>query len=781
MRLNIFLTLFIFTTMIACSDNIDFGESQSQNDDKQLKILSKANGNCIIGNDNQKIQFELTDSGYITSISCFGQTYLPRNNSMAMLQVWTSGLSSSAFYTTPYDSIFVNDNSDSIIAYATILSSNNSKFLVVDTYSTTNIRQSIRLARKVTVKNKKTKDEAFNSFIMIQNSKNEKYTANDYYMPGLIYKDGNNMSDTSIGANWTDDWILAREERMGLPIVMLRNKTSKVALSLTDYNLNPTTSNADFGNNHLEGLVFKYCSLGYNLTGNAPALTYCYPGCEGEKSYSDGWSYNTKVWSRRSTQMYNNTTQNFVVEILATKDDNFAEAQKQHWRAAFDLYSPKELNVNSDNIVKASLEVLDHYWLKSENAPGFPFSVYCSTGAVCETSFDMGFVGMQVACAYYLYRYGLDHGNETYRKKGEQILDFWANNSANEYGMPRVWYDIAPYNSWRNYNDLRNMQGGLEPMLLAWSCAEAKHPGSHSNWLNFCKKAADWLVSKQNDNGSFPKAFDNNGNVVDDGTFLTSNILRFLTSMYGVTCKPAYRNAIIKAGDWCITNINNQYKYVGSVIDNPYVMDRESGQKMIEAMLACYDLTNQSKYLKAAERAAYYTVGYMYAFNIPWETSTSLTMPWPKNKSTVGITIIATGHSGADCGFSYNSFEYLRLFNITGDIYFLKIAKLLEKNTKQTMSYDGSLKYPYNGLQREAIRCVTHRGDGVALWLPWCTASALDPLFRMEDAYGEIGIDNILGDVELSSINRQQIAGKLDDSKYIRKLGVVRLPDGITY
>jgi hypothetical protein len=143
--------------------------------------------------------------------------------------------------------------------------------------------------------------------------------------------------------------------------------------------------------------------------------------------------------------------------------------------------------------------------------------------------------------------------------------------------------------------------------------------------------------------------------------------------------------------------------------------------------------------------------------------------------SFIAITIIATGHSGADCGFSYNSFEYLRLYKLTGDEYFLRIAKLLEKNTKQTMNYDGSLGYPLRGLQREAIRLVTHRGDGVNLWLPWCTASTLDPLFRMEDAYGTIGIDNIVGR------NSKRNFKKLDESKYVKQLGLVRLPEGKTY
>lgn len=795
--------------LLSCSDVSSVVADLTPQPTTRSGILSKVSTACTIGTASQRLLFTPTDSGFVVSLQCFDQTYTPQGQAMAMAEVWQNGFATSEFCTAPYDSIEANAACDSLVAYATLSTTLGSIIQFVDTYTLSAIRGSapsspqggtssalfndtanspqaassaneghraLRLSRKVTPLKKATKETAYNTYIMLRKASAQSYTLNEYYMPALIFKDGSNLTDVSIGSNWNDKWILAREERMGLPLVMMREKKSGVALSLTDYNLSPTTDFSDWGNNHLSSDAFKYASLGYNLQGNAPALTYCFPGSEGEHTYSNGAS--VIGWSRRSTPLGRTHKQSYTVDILATQSASFEEAQRDHWQSAFDLYSPAELKVDSKKVMEVSLETLDHYWLKSGMAPGFPFSVYCKDGKVNETSFDMGFVGMQTACAYYLYRDGLDNGNETYRKKGEQILDFWANHSANDKGMPRIWYDIEPWNSFRNYNDLRNMQGGMEPMLLAWSCAEAAHPGSHANWLKFCKNAADWIVSQQTSDGSFPKAFDNNGAVVDNGTYLTSNIVRYLTMMYGVTANKKYRTAVTKAADWCIKNITTGTKYVGSVIDNPYVKDRESGQKMIEAMLAAYDLTGNQKYLDAAQKAAYYTVSYMYAWNLPWETNTTLAMPWPKHKSTVGITIIATGHSGADCGFSYNSFEYLRLYNLTGDEYLLRIARLLEKNTKQTMNYDGSLGYYKRGLQREAIRCVTHRGDGVALWLPWCTASALDPLFRMQDAYGNYGIDNLLPQ---SATRASGNAPLLDDTRYVQKLGMVRLPDGKTY
>jgi len=774
--IKMFIILAVGTLCTACHDD-SLALAPENLQSASPAVFTRAAKDCSIGNGNQRMLFTRVGSTYATALMAQGQRYLPQDSAMAMVQVWDTELASSATYTALYDSILVSDDASQLVAYATLTTSGGSVFKFTDTYTTDPIRPSLRLSRNIVVENKAVAERSFNSLILIRKASAQKYTDNEYFMPSLVYKDGSNMSGASIGSDWTGQWILAREERMGLPLTMMRDKGTNVALSLSDYNLNPATTSSDWGNTHLASSAFTYASLGFNLQGNAPALAYCFPGSEGERSYSDGGGADELRWARRSTPILRNKGQRYVVDILGTRSATFAEALRNHWRNTFDAYSPALLEVDSRTVLEASLEVLDHYWLKSNGAAGFPFSVYCSSGKVCETSFDMGFVGMQASCGYYLYRYGLDHGNDTYRKKGEQVLDFWANRSANEGGMPRIWYDIDPWNLFRNYNDLRNMQGGLEAMLLAWSCAEAARPGSHAAWLRYCKRAADFLVAKQASDGSFPKAFDNNGAVVDAGTFLTSNVIRFLTAMYGVTAKADYRAAVVKAAEWCLTHIHADYKYVGSVIDNPYIKDRESGQKMIEAMLAAYDLTGEQRYLEAACQAAYYTVSYMYAWNIPWESGTTLTMPWPKRKSTVGITIIATGHSGADCGFAYNSFEYLRLYELTHDTYFLRIAQLLEKNTKQTMNYDGSLRYPLRGLQREAIRCVTHRGDGVALWLPWCTAAALDPMFRMEDAYGSIGID----DIASPAATTRAEGLPLNSARYARKLGMVRLPDGVVY
>lgn len=727
-----FISIFLICHLYSCSD---------KEDDEVITPTTPKGVLYSLGSGNPELKLELIDSMYYKlKISFLGKNLIPRDSSAVSIQVFSTGMQSSKWYETNYDE--VEEKNDSLKCLAKVITDEGSEFIINDTYAVKDADSSIQLSRNIVVSKVAAKDYAFNSFYFLHDEETQEITDCEYFIPSLIYKDQSNLSENSIGSDFSHDWILAREERMGLPFAMLRDKQSGFTVSILDYNLNPATFKGDFGTSHLVNNKMKFASLGFYLGDKRPVLVYCYPGSEGERTYADGGSRREKRWARRSHPVRTDIEHNYKIQLKFSKSSDFPQAVESHWKEAFDIYNPEPLNVKSEDVISNGIEVLDKYWMEKDGAPGFPFSVHLPGGGVNETSYAMGFVGMQLSCAYYLYRVGLETGNEVYINKGEKIIEFWARNSLNSDGMPRIWWDVSPWNLFRNYNDLRNMQGGMEAMIWAWACAEKYRPNTKSVWLSSCIRASEWMLLKQHSDGSWDKAFDNAGKSIDSGKFLTSNLIRFLTYMYFATNNIRYKLAAIKAGEFCYKEIHERYKYVGSVIDNPNVKDRESGQKIIEAFLCLYDLTGDEKWLNGAKQAAYYTVSYMYAWNIPLEIGDT-PLEWPKDKTSVGLTIIATGHSGADCGFSYNSFEFLRLYILTKDKCFLRIAELLEKNTKQTMNYDNSLGYAYKGLQTEAIRVVNPRGYGVRLWLPWVTASALDPLFKMDDAFGSTDVMTI--------------------------------------
>ena len=683
------------------------------------------------------------EGGYTFRLSAADGEFIPYESMPVSIEVFGKDLGESKFYITGYSEVL--KSSGGVICTAELGTSAGSLFKIEDTYSIDAASSDIHFTRTVEVSKASPADYAFNSYLMLKEDRETKTGEYEFFMPSLLYGSSSGLHPGAVGSDFSDDWILAREERMGLPLAMMRRGTSSVAIA--DINPDPSTVKNDFGLAHLVEPELRFGSIGFFTRPGYPVLTYCYPGSEGQRTYADGGSPARKRWARRSHPVSTSVRHRYSLVIQFSREADFPSALRAHWQKTFDLYDPAILDVEDAEVLSASLEVLDAYWMEDAGAPGWPFSVHLPSGLVNEVSYDMGFVGMQVSCGYYLYRAGLEQERADWKAKGEAVLDWWALNSLNGEGMPRVWWDVSPWNLWRNSNDLRNMQGGLEAMLLAWKQSEKHSPGVKEKWLEFSVRAADWLLSKQHADGSWDKAFDNAGNVTDGERLLTSNPIRFLTYLYGAVGDDKYRTAALRAGDYCFENIHSPYRYIGSVIDNPNVLDRESGQKALEAFLSLYEMTGDGRWLDAAVQAAYYTATYMYAWNIP-QPMGNTNMAWDRNKTTAGITIIATGHSGADAGMAYDSYEYFRLYQYTGDRYFLKIALLLEKNTKQTMNYDGSLGYAFKGLQTEALRLVTHWGDNVNLWLPWLTAAHLDPMFKFQDSYGQMEIAQIDTDIQ---------------------------------
>lgn len=712
----------------------------------------------VIGSpDEMELSFIWGDEGfYSLSISSLGKTI---SGPPVTLDVFPLTLKDDEWIQSGYKE--VTPDGSSVSCSAEITTKAGSVFLVEDTFTMDTQARTVLLSRKVSIKNAVPSDYAFNSFFMLGEKGEKQY---DYFIPSLIYGDNSNLGTGAIGSDPSDNWILAREERMALPLAMMRERSSGVSIAFADYGRVPSTTNEDFGTGHLASGKFMFASLGFFKKDMVNELVYCYPGSEGEKTYSDGGSSSQKRWSRRSHPVNTLTNHEYSLQIQFSHKADFPSSIEEHWRSVFDLYDPAVVQTDPERLLEYGLEVLDHYWIKDNDAAGFPFDVYLSSGNVKDISFSMGFVGMQVACGWYMYRFGLENGNTNLARRGENILDFWANKSLNSFGMPKVWWDIAPWFSFRNSNDLRTMQGGIEAMIEAWATAQKFSPGSKKEWLDYCLRVADWLVGTQHEDGSWSKAFNNAGGVTDDGRFLTSNVIRFLHYMYSATGDTRYHESAKAAGEFCLEQINSKYRYVGSVVDNPNVLDRESGQKAMEAFLALYDLTGEKRWVGAAHKAAYYTASYMYSWDIA-RPEENVRMKWTSGRNTTGITIIATGHSGADCGISFSSFEFFRLFVLTGDEYMLRFAELAQHNSKQTMDYDGALGYPFRGFQNEALRLVTPWGDNVGVWLPWVTSSTIDPMMRLMDAYGNY-------DVSILAHQNVEVLKKLDERYSLNPLNL---------
>lgn len=109
------------------------------------------------------------------------------------------------------------------------------------------------------------------------------------------------------------------------------------------------------------------------MASQSPALVYCFPGSEGEHTYADGGGSRERRWARRSHPVRVGVEHAYMLELQFKKEAAFPKALEEHWKATFNLYNPEVLEVDNEDVMNYSLEVLDHYWLKDNDAPRFPF------------------------------------------------------------------------------------------------------------------------------------------------------------------------------------------------------------------------------------------------------------------------------------------------------------------------------------------------------------------------------------------------------------------------
>lgn len=639
----------------------------------------------------------------------------------------------------------VQAEQNQLLGRATVTSKNGTQFEVTDTFKVVDTPGSFLLSRSINVVKLKSGDHWFNSSFGITNKNISPLVDYDFFVPGIWYKDNRYLPSYALVSDYSHQYFYFREDRLPLPVVMWREKETGFTLSLLHKAAVPETFFGEAGHERVIDERMQFGALGIRQLDNT-AMIFKFPGSEGEKTYVRGSTgRNGKSWSWRSHPVKKGVKHEYQLLIQFSLTDNYPDAVEKTWKEAYTLYNPTIHKVDMQEVHKEEIKLLNAYWANLNGAPGWPFSIYVPNGNARAYNYQMGFIGFQIPNAYYLIRGGLKTGNQELLNKGLLTIDFWANNSPTANGLPKTWADayVDKQHDWRDYPTYMRVAGdGMEGVLHAWSIMK-RHNMDKPEWLAYCEGFGNWLVENQNMDGSYFIRYDwRTGKPDHESKYTTTNVIRYLVELYYATENKEYLNAAIKAGEFSYDFIHDDYLYVGGVIDNPNVKDRESGQQAIYAFMALYDAVQDKKWLDAAVQAARYTETFMYAYNVPMAQNDTLA-DFPRHKETTGQTIIATGHSAVDNGVSFSSFQYYRLYLLTGDKHFLDVAKMLMYNSLQTMDLDGSLGYRYRALQTEAFTLAPPRGHSVRQWLPWNTAAVMDPLHRFLDAFGLFDIDEL--------------------------------------
>ncbi len=259
----------------------------------------------------------------------------------------------------------------------------------------------------------------------------------------------------------------------------------------------------------------------------------------------------------------------------------------------------------------------------------------------------------------------------------------------------------------------------------------------HPEWFNWVKSYADWLVTQQRDDGSFPGSWQGGtGEVRGTSGVTTYAAVPVLVRMTEETGDKKYLNSATRAADYIWANFGSRCVFLGATGGD--VADKESGMLSLEAFLALYENTKEPEWLERAKTAGDYTESWIWIWNVPMPLDAEDSdLAWKRGVPTVGLQGIASNVAGhVDEYLDWAVPSFARLYKYTKDEHYLDVARVLLHDTKSMLALPGrtyDLLGP--GWQQEHWRLGPGvRGIGAhRTWLPWISVNHLHGITGLEE------------------------------------------------
>ncbi len=749
-------------------------------DDKPA-LKSKDSYLSFIKNEKDLYQIEIRDNATHDLIA-----YNDEPAKISVRGTESFGMYETHDYAKGYDAI--TETNYGYHCVAIINTSAKSQFRLMDSYYLTQ-EYGITVNRKVTVLKAKTRDAGFESLFTLKNGTESKSVDDfDFFIPATVYKDTKYNASSALVTSLYNPQVYVKETRMGLPMTMIRNKNTSYYFSIVHAEPNITVNGVEGGGS--DGEVnddLEYGSLGFESEEDGEAtdiaLTFCYPCAEGPATFDSG-----SGWSKRFHEVSERHYHEYKVGLVTGKTDDFNDALVDSYEKSY-LYVDATCQQMSNEVAyQQNIDCFSSEYTEitrnKVTSYGVPWELNLDPKASRGVySYQMGFVGQQTSVGAHLYRQGLLKGNATYLEQGKNIVDFWTSGTIYPEGnvFPYIWYEGAGgylhSTGTAGYAAiyLRMLCDGVEGILDAYLYSKEGGQGQKS-WLEYCVRFADNLVDKQNEDGSFNRAFTKDGGV-PGSEFADSNIgndasdpakfkintpvaIRFLAKMYQETKDEKYKTSALAAADYSYVHIYEEMgKYVGGTCDNANVVDKEAAIYAMFGFRYAYALSEDARYEKAMRHAACCALSwtFMYDFACPASDSDAAFCPYV-NGHVLGASIIATGHAGADCFACYIWYDVFKVYEFTGNIAYKKAAITLQNASKLLSDYDGTRGWRYPCLMAEACQVsdfLYHpTNQNGTLWLPWCGVAQINPIVYTYQDYGVYQLE----DVKLNNAQTGEVA-----------------------
>lgn len=394
---------------------------------------------------------------------------------------------------------------------------------------------------------------------------------------------------------------------------------------------------------------------------------------------------------------------------------------------------------------------------------------------------EYGFTGRQNQAALILAR---DKGGE-WIDRGRKTVDFFTGHCMLANGWVYSLYDLnqkKPFFSFGDpkaprlhYMDYRGAKGNYlrtmtEPVNDVLECYKwyREQGDTEEQWLEAVIRYADLLLSLQNEDGSWYRAYEPDGTPVfmpeppgmtacgrergrKASTAIPIVFLCNLAEYLGSEVRGAeaentqsnrqkgalYLRAAVRAGEYVMSKGCREELFQGGTLDNPNVVDKEAAQYAMAGFWHLYERTREKRFLDGAVMAAKQFVTWNYIWNAPVKEGTILA---EKKFRTKGMGAINSIWCGGVVDI-YSLFHIRELY-LTGreseDTFMMKMADWISAAAHQIMSWPGDVMgFTDIGMQPEGFGiCPQGMDEGMIqkgdIWgtLGWIYSAGTDGVDR---------------------------------------------------
>ena len=482
-----------------------------------------------------------------------------------------------------------------------------------------------------------------------------------FYMPGFWYR--RNLRSPKEAPSWyiSDSWQV-REDRLSTPLTGIYNE--KTHEYYTVLRIDKFDNESQPCHTSGEVILSGKTSLGYtgfrNVSGKS-ALVFGFPYSEAPKTYIRKLTLDPSV--QAFEKLDKGETRKLVWEITKGTAPDYSAFVANVWNYSYDTYKPAAFqnamsaaeakNVLS-NFFKESY--MDKYDLKYYSGVHMRTDDCESTGSV-----EVGFVGRVLLNAFNALEYGETMNRPDLVQNAKNVFDSYLKYGFTPNGFFREFVDYSHNDETKVYSIRRQSEGAFA--ILNYLEYERRKGISHKEWDSKMVHLLDNLLKLQEENGSFPRKFDDNFAIIDETGGSTPSATLPLTMAYKYFKNKKYLESARRTAVYLEKELISKADYFSSTLD----ANCEDKEASLYASTAMYYLAMVSKgeekehYIGLSQKAAYFSLSWYYMWDVPF----------------------AQGQMLGDVGFKSRGWGNVSVENNHIDVFIFEFATVLDWLSKE--------------------------------------------------------------------------------------------------